>query len=243
MISPSTARALFETLLAFTATLTENRDALVKTAQERFDAQLLAIWKERFGKRRKFTRSKAQAALPDEAARLFAEVRLSLHAAVYANECDYGMIRFLRCQLSFLAAAAEVRPGITEFLLKTAFESTYRTQGWGAGAYAEGEAQMALLDAQSYGVQGKVAPIRHKFQRGSLDGRDGWTDFEVRVTLESPLDCEILRRKPGAPLRDTVRMLLKAGRNPRVYMPFLPPGYETRVGLDAWGNDASKAAA
>ncbi len=53
-------------------------------------------------------------------------------------------------------------------------------------------------------------------------------------------DCEIIRRKPGVPLRQYVKRLLKSSVNPRVSMPFLESGYEASVGLDHFGNDIKK---
>jgi hypothetical protein len=85
--------------------------------------------------------------------------------------------------------------------------------------------------------------VAFKTHHGSL-GQSSWRfvcHYEVWVSVAEDLDIEVLRLKPDIPLRETVRLCWKRGVNPRVYMPFLPHGYEEQEGLDRFGGERNRA--
>lgn len=106
-------------------------------------------------------------------------------------------------------------------------DDDYRSQGYGASRYAEGAVQIAADVARAEGfVDGyDLLVLRH----------DDVCIAVVRV--EDDLDVQILRRLPGIPLREQVRLCWKRGVNPRVFNPWLPHNFEHEAGLDYSGND------
>lgn len=50
-------------------------------------------------------------------------------------------------------------------------------------------------------------------------------------------DLPLIIHHPPPTIREQVKMCWGRGINPRVYCPFLPHGYEGKVGLDFFGND------
>lgn len=118
-------------------------------------------------------------------------------------------------------------PDLPPTLWRSVYSGAYLSQGFGADAYAKGSAEMALMEARAHGFTGDV----------SKDDRSGDWVVYLRAT---PLALAILNRKPSMPMREWVRLCWKSGLNPRVFNPFLPAGYEERVGLDYFGNETRK---
>lgn len=102
-------------------------------------------------------------------------------------------------------------------------------------AYAKGSALMLLDVAELAGVKGRVeeysAPVSERYVS---------TGWRVLVEVAEDLDLLILAKMPGPPLREQVRRCWARGVNPRVYNPFLPHGYEERVGLDYFGGEVKR---
>ncbi len=146
-------------------------------------------------------------------------------------------------ELFTLAGAITPRPreaGEAWSLVTTACSSTYRSQGFGAEGYARGSATLAAVDYLPWGIETDVRriPWREKYKDNteykSLAKSD-IVEFEVWAKC-SPLDVEIVKRRP-LPLRAQIKACWKSGANPRVFNPFLPPGYEESVGLDYFGGN------
>ena len=237
------ARATFEALFAHRESLLTRRNDLCLETQARFDAELESLFRARFGKRRKFTRALGFQKLPEEAKAFFARHGAQMHAQAIALGVDASSLRFLDLQLRITAAKAELHLSSGRQTLATISQLSFSSQGWGARKYAENAAQSDLLDARHQGVEGEVVAVEKSLPAAESGGQAyNWTEFEVRVGVESGIDCEILRRRPGAPLRDIVKYLWQHGTNPRVYYPFLPYEFEAAVGLDHFGNEVKQAA-
>ena len=84
----------------------------------------------------------------------------------------------------------------------------------------------AYVATHYYGVQARSAASGH-----------GGGVCEVFATAR---DVRLMEFRVAWSLRDEVQWLLQHGCDPRVIHPFLPWGYEERVGLDAFGNDVPK---
>ena len=89
-------------------------------------------------------------------------------------------------------------------------------------------------------AEGRVETQFHEYKQpvrcaGGETSR-GWHEYHVMVPT-TELGGEILTRKPERPLREYVRDCWRRGVNPRVYLPFLPYGYEAEVGIDEFGHD------
>jgi hypothetical protein len=132
-------------------------------------------------------------------------------------------------ELAALAADLTVEPGEWHELTTT-WDSTFRTQGFSADKYAEGSAQLSADTARHHGVAVEV--------RRTTDP----AGYTVMVQVREALDVEILKLKSPPSLRESVRLCWKRGVNPRVFNPFLPPGYEETAGLDYFGNNTAARA-
>jgi hypothetical protein len=113
--------------------------------------------------------------------------------------------------------------------------SSYHTQGFGANRYARNAAEAIADKARFHGVEAEVRET----------GRGRWAgvelaDFSV-VAKVTRHGADVLEYRPEPDLRETVRLCWKRGTNPRVYYPFLPHGYEEKVGIDYFGNDLRAA--
>jgi hypothetical protein len=118
-------------------------------------------------------------------------------------------------------------------LLATTYSGTYSSQGFGAMKYAHEAAERKAEDARGHGVGARVEKKARK-----AEGRWGIEHGEFLVWVDTDeLGAEALRRKPGIPLREWVRRCWARGVNPRVMSPFLPVGYEEKVGLDFFGGE------
>ncbi|HYE93376.1 MAG TPA: hypothetical protein VEA38_20255, partial [Terriglobales bacterium] len=103
-----------------------------------------------------------------------------------------------------------------------------------ASRYAEGRAEMQADVARHYGIPVEVRRVE---EPSPIDKRAKLGRWEVHVGLETDLELEVLRRKPGPTLREWIRLCWKRQVNPRVFNPFLPVGLEERLGLDYYGNE------
>lgn len=119
-------------------------------------------------------------------------------------------------------------------LLREVWASTYSTQTQ-PEHYAKGEAESAADSVRGFGLEATV-------ERRTATDYPSLVYFDVFINVESDLDVEVARRLK-VEVREWVRLCWKRGVNPRVYNPFLPHGYEERVGLDYFGNDLRKAKA
>jgi len=109
----------------------------------------------------------------------------------------------------------------------------YHTQGYGANSYAKGAARSEADKAEYHGLKTEVRTLEK--QKADRWGISYETYGVFANTTEAGI--ALLNYKEAPPLREEVRMCWKRGVNPRVYMPFLPHGYEEQEGLDYYGND------
>lgn len=137
-----------------------------------------------------------------------------------------------------LARKLEIRKGGEWREVASTSSGTYSSQGWSAGKYAERAAEAVLDEARAAGVECRVVAS----EKGASTRYAGDpVYYSAQVLVQEQLDVEIVRRLPAITLREQVRLCWKRGVNPRVYNPFLPPGYEEKVGLDCFGNDLRPA--
>lgn len=115
--------------------------------------------------------------------------------------------------------------------------SDYSTQGFGAAKYAKASAEGMLDHVQQF-VKAEIREVRREPTMSCGFSTES-VDYQVWAGCDKTI-CEVIRRKPGLPLRAVVKKLLKRGANPRVQIPLLPAGYEASVGLDYFGNDVKK---
>jgi hypothetical protein len=123
-------------------------------------------------------------------------------------------------------------------LYDTVWESTYSSQGFGSYNYARKRAEMVLAEVEYSGIPAKIEEKTKYYDRTGAPffSKGSHTVFKIYVQADK-LNREILRYKPSLSIKDVVRMCWKKGVNPRVYYPFLPHGYEEKVGIDYFGND------
>jgi hypothetical protein len=146
------------------------------------------------------------------------------------------------------AARAAAVPGVLRrqpgnwLVLGVTWSSTYSSQTDPHG-YARNAAELNADVARFHGVEVRVE--QRDVQRGRSVGPFGgpWmsANYYTEVAVAEPLDVECLKRIGGPTLREQVRMCWARGVNPRVYNPFLPVGYEEKVGIDYFGRDLRKA--
>jgi len=116
----------------------------------------------------------------------------------------------------------------------------YWSQGYGACKYAHAAADRTADLARFYGVPCEV----HEIERHRVGGQYPQESATYGVFVDTtPIGWEILKRKPGPGMVETVRLCWKRGVNPRVMYPFLPHGFEERHGLDFFGERLDKAMA
>ena len=152
-------------------------------------------------------------------------------------------LRFLRSEINAIehdmnqiAKTLLPVPGTKWLRLKTVHGSTYRSQGYGANAYAKNAAEIIAMEAGAV-VEAKVVTIpteRPKFPSYHYVHTD---NYEVQVLVDSEVDLELVRRRPPMGLRDWMKACWSKGMNPRVYNPFLPHGLEQKYGIDYQGRD------
>jgi len=116
------------------------------------------------------------------------------------------------------------------------YSGAYASQGFGAMKYTR-EAGQAMADkAVYYGLKAEVKEIGEGVNCGY-----GIVLRDVGVFANVDADgWDVIRRRPGVPLRDWIRSCWRRGVNPRVYNPFLPYGLEERMGLDYFGGEVKR---
>jgi hypothetical protein len=209
--------------------------------QKEWDAFLLAEFKKRFPGR-KFDKYKAQKLMPD-----FADLVKPFKeraSAVFKEYWDKKKV--LEEALDKAAEPCEITPDMkiadkTQWIkYHSVDEGAYRSQGFGAIKYAMQAAEGYVDELRANGVDGEVRERVHKWDSHLTGEPLSMTYFEVYAGC-TELACDIIRHKPSITLREWVRLCWKRQVNPRVYNPFLPHGYEEKVGLDYFGNDLKAA--
>jgi hypothetical protein len=238
-MDPLDPRAQFEAALADQAQAREDLGALKDhPVNAEFEAALRAAWPElpkprRGRKARVFSIPEAHTVLGDER---FEAIRAPFQARMdeLIAACQ-ARIKDASERLGVLAPSVPLAEGEKAWHeLAQTWESTYNSQGWSARKYACAEAEGRADEARRHGVEVRVRT------GGGEDGREpaeGRAHFHVEVLVASAVDVEVLRRRPGMPLRDWLKGCWGRGVNPRVYDPFLPVGLEERLGIDYFGND------
>lgn len=145
----------------------------------------------------------------------------------YADE-----VKAIEYRLDDMAAKLKPRAGDTTATLDSVWIGSYRTQGWGAESYAKGSADRMALRASVCKIPVEVVK---RFE--DINGKSKPWAFDVIVSVEDPIDVELIKRRPTLSIRDEIKFCLQHGLNIRVYNPFLPHGIEEKLGLDHFGND------
>jgi len=138
-----------------------------------------------------------------------------------------------KAHLAELAKTAEMPISSEMIQIHKTDGGMYHTQGYGANGYAKGAAQSEADKAEFHGLNTEVRVL-------AKDKADRWgISYETYGVFANTTEAGIalLHYKEAPPLREEVRMCWKRGVNPRVYLPFLPHGYEEKVGIDFHGND------
>jgi len=151
----------------------------------------------------------------------------------------YNERREIKDKLSELAQELDPIPGNKKLKLTTVWESTYSSQGLGSFQYAKREADQHVLLCETHNVKAEVEVETRRFKASPIYGGGSSSDFKVYAYVRDETDIEILLRKTMS-LRDMVKWCWGNGVNPRVYNPFIPHGYEEKVGLDYFGNEKEK---
>lgn len=226
----------FERLVDWHQTRIAERDEFIKAKNDTLKAECLAAWKARFP-RRKFdmARSKEE----NGASHSAIYERLSAGVKEYTDDW-YAEEKQVKWALDMLAQKADI-PVSTEWnCAYSVTDNDYLSMGFGAEKYAKESAESHLRDFQIHVPEAKVEHEFHPFDypvhcAGGGISR-GWHEWRVMVPT-TEIGVAILKRKPGESLRDFVKACWKKGVNPRVYCPFLPVGYEEKMGLDFFGNE------
>lgn len=144
-------------------------------------------------------------------------------------------------EIDCFAPGAELRSRTGRWLAADVVRSgDYHTQGFGATRYAEGAAVLRATGAIPY-CEAVVWRESERIDYGATPncfrGESHSTTFVVCVRVDEEVDLEVLKHRPAPTLREQVRGCWASGVNPRVYLPFLPHGYEERVGIDYQGRE------
>jgi hypothetical protein len=239
MKTKTEARDWFFNILTIRQEEYDNLTAKIKILQSEVDNKIQALFVSKFGKRKKFKRS-LLGDIPEYQGiqnHYFGDYgiqhQLSIERQAIEEQFNYV--------LSILGEQSEIVKTEDWHDYKSVDESSYSTQGWGAAKYAKASADATLTETSQY-VESKVEERFHPYDKpittqyyGTLTG---WTEWVVMVKTA---DIEILKRKPGLPLRDWIKACWKKGVNPRVYNPFLPTGLEDKLGLDYFGGEKKSA--
>jgi hypothetical protein len=221
--------------------VTEQHRQTCETLRNEAGAAILAAAKARFPRRRfGDDAQKALQAMGDDGGAIVGpfHARLLTEATAFADLTE-GLIG----KLQVLAMATDIpvhdaSPPDLLVMVAVSRASSWSSQGFGANKYAKAHAEADADIARALGLVAEVRPVgEHKiggsYPRTLIDygtfANTTWTGWEVAV------------RKNAVPLRDWVSNCLKRHVNPRVYYPFLPHGYEEKVGLDFHGEDFSPA--
>lgn len=212
--------------LAALKALDAERTRLGKAAQEAYTRELEALWRQVKKRGRKgFHVGEAEKEL-GATARDLAERHVAAHkaATVVAYEAKRAELDRLAVEA---ASLVEIRTnGEDHWYFADVYPDAYRTQT-NPERYAEARAHIIAADVEAAGV------ARVKVRKHEASTKTPF--FAVYVyCLEA--DLPILRKKPGLPLAEMVRLAWKYGANPRVFWPGLPHGYEEEHGIDYFGN-------
>lgn len=169
--------------------------------------------------------------------------------APYRQQIEDGYARYTEVRDAYKSAireagrAAEPRTGAPR-LYSTTYASSYSTQGYGASRYARTSAELDVTALAALGVAAEVRRVvsERTSPRAQWETYEPGERYEVWAALDSEDDVEICKCRPLS-VRDVVKGCWSRGENPRVYMPFLPYGYEASVGLDYQGRDVDAAKA
>jgi hypothetical protein len=241
-LSPADARAAFARLLAHRVTV---RAELAAIRGPQHDAWMVRndAWRKAESKRRKKAKEPplADLAADDLWQAMPADLRADGDALVAAYKNAEALLDVIRKGLDALAPAVVIDlDGDTDRIL--AWGATYPNQTDSTG-YNRGSAEAYADVARMAGVPVHVVALcywspdcggwrQDKYGRQQVN--EGTYAAVVRVV--SDLDVEVLQRRPGPSLVEWVRLCWKRGRNPRVYNPWLPHGFEDAHGLDYFGN-------
>lgn len=102
------------------------------------------------------------------------------------------------------------------------YGGAYRSSG---DRYGRDAAEMQAEHVRYWGVRAEV--------RDGVAGLDVWAGTD-RIGVEA------IKRKPSMTLREQVRRCWARCSNPRVFNPFLPHGYEEKVGIDYQGRETRR---
>jgi hypothetical protein len=188
-----------------------------------YEAELRARYKTETGKRWSSDKASKEPwfkAFQDE----WTEKARGINSAQEAKE-EVEIVR-----LSELAAGIPLPVSNTEVEIGRSSGWGWMSQGYGANAYARNDAERKADKARLHGLEVTVVTIEKEETDRSVEtyGVFAQTTEVGKLLLQ-------FREEPD--LRSEVAMMWKRGANPRVYMPFLPHGYEASVGLDMFGND------
>ena len=180
--------------------------------------------------KRKYNRAKANE-LP-EAADIIKRHQDNANVIIEAHS---KYIKEVEIALDTLALSTPIPIIETLELRYVVSSSTYSTQGFGASNYAKNAAQMQVDLALFNGLKAEVRP------HGESKNYSGcyYQDYGVWVNT-TEIGWEILKRKSGPGLKETLRLSWKRGVNPRVFCPLLPYGIEEKLGIDYFGNELVK---
>ena len=231
-LSPADARAEFIATTSRISSLRQLQEKLQSATQARFDENLIAKFRERFGKRRKASRSIAWAAFPELAKEMFESAKMRLEDEAAHAGCSPKDVETANERLKELASIAHINPGTEPHLFHQVSAGDFHTQGFGAATYARANAERVCGKVRAHGIRAEIRSSEVKGSESYLS-----TVYEVLVWVADPVDMMILHLRPEEPLRVVVQRMMKCGANPRVSFPFLPYGYEASVGLDHFGND------
>lgn len=207
-----------------------------KKIQADFDAVVQVEWKKLFP-RNKFTMLKAHGSVPG-----FMELRKPFEVlASELSKIQAEERKSIAKRMDELAGLIVVDRTDMEKSLWSHYgsrsTSDYHTQGFGAAKYARAAAEDLLEHAKMY-VDAEIREV-HREPTVSCGYSMESISYDVYAACSETL-CEIIQRKDGPSLRDTVKRLWSNGVNPRVSMPMLPHGYEASVGLDYFGREVVK---
>jgi len=144
----------------------------------------------------------------------------------------------LDAQITQLVSSLDVRPGSEKKVMTRVDLMPFRSQGYGADKYARTKAEMIAAEAAEHGVESEVVPIPWPpMPDNQGPAPKGPMGYQVVTYVKDESDAWLLALKPRWELKETVRQCWKRGVNPRVYLPHLPHGFESEVGIDYQGND------
>lgn len=206
--------------------LDAERTRLGKVAQEAYTRELEALWRQVKKRGKKgFHVGEAEKEL-GASARDLAERHVAAHKAATVVAYDTKRAELDRFAVE-AASLVEIRAnGEDHWYYADVYPDAYRTQT-NPERYAEARAHIIAADAEAAGV----ARVKVKKHEASTNR----PFFAVYVYCIED-DLPILRKKPGLPLVEMVRLAWKYGANPRVFFPHLPPDFEELNGIDHFGN-------